>query len=78
MSKKFGSFIREKRTILGLGQRALAEKIGLSPSYLNDIEKNKRNAPKLSIIKKMSETFSFAKFLYDYSLNSFGHSLIHK
>ena len=55
MSKKFGSFIREKRTILGLGQRALAEKIGLSPSYLNDIEKNKRNAPKLSIIKKISE-----------------------
>ena len=71
MSKKFGSFIREKRTILGLGQRALAEKIGLSPSYLNDIEKNKRNAPKLSIIKKISEIL---KINQDYLMDLAGFS----
>tara|TARA_B100000963_G_C22639753_1_gene679781 strand:- start:446 stop:1564 length:1119 start_codon:yes stop_codon:yes gene_type:complete len=66
MSKKFGSFIREKRIALGLGQRALAEKVGLSPSYLNDIEKNKRSAPKLLIIKKLSEILEIDKvFLMD-------------
>tara|TARA_B100000767_G_scaffold274182_1_gene306392 strand:- start:609 stop:1727 length:1119 start_codon:yes stop_codon:yes gene_type:complete len=54
MYKKFGSFIRESRIQAGLGQRELAKKIGLSASYLNDIEKNKRSAPKLEIIEKLS------------------------
>ncbi len=54
MIKKFGSYIREKRMTAGLGQRELAKKIGLAASYLNDIEKNKRSAPKYDIIKKLS------------------------
>ena len=54
MSKKFGPFIREIRIQKGLGQRELASKIGVSASYLNDIEKEKRTAPKLDIIKKIS------------------------
>jgi transcriptional regulator with XRE-family HTH domain len=54
MIKKFGSYIREKRMIVGLGQRELAKKVGLAASYLNDIEKNKRSAPKNNIIKKLS------------------------
>ena len=54
MIKKFGSYIREKRMTVGLGQRELAKKVGLAASYLNDIEKNKRSAPKNNIIKKLS------------------------
>ena len=54
MIKKFGSYIREKRINIGLGQRELAKKIGIAASYLNDIEKNKRSAPKNDIIKKIS------------------------
>ena len=54
MIKKFGSYIREKRINIGLGQRELAKKIGIAASYLNDIEKNKRSAPKNNIIKKIS------------------------
>ena len=66
MKKKFGSFIREKRLSMNLGQRALAEKIGLSASYLNDIEKNKRSAPKLIFIRKLSEFLKIEKnFLMD-------------
>ena len=38
----------------GFGQRDLAKKIGVAPSYLNDIEKEKRTAPKQIIIKKLS------------------------
>ena len=58
MSKKFGPFIREIRIQKGLGQRELASKIGVSASYLNDIEKDKRTAPKLDIIKKISSILS--------------------
>ena len=54
MPKKFGSYIRESRIKKGFGQRELAQKIGLSPSYLNDIEKEKRGAPKLEVINKLS------------------------
>ena len=54
--KTFGSYIRELRTSKGIGQRELAKKIGVAPSYLNDIEKSKRTAPKINIIKKLSTT----------------------
>ena len=50
---RFGSYIREQRIKNNIGQRELAKNIGLAPSYLNDIEKNKRAAPKNIIIKKM-------------------------
>tara|TARA_B100001121_G_C18652453_1_gene604773 strand:- start:354 stop:1481 length:1128 start_codon:yes stop_codon:yes gene_type:complete len=52
---KFGLFIRELRIKKNIGQRDLAKKIGVSPSYLNDIEKEKRSAPKLNVIKKISK-----------------------
>ena len=54
LEKKFGKLIRELRIQKKIGQRELANKIGLSASYLNDIEKEKRSAPKLSIIKKLA------------------------
>ena len=53
--KKFGSIIREIRIQKGFGQRELASKIGVSASYLNDIEKEKRSAPKQIVIKKISK-----------------------
>ena len=54
LEKKFGKLRRELRIQKKIGQRELANKIGLSASYLNDIEKEKRSAPKLSIIKKLA------------------------
>jgi len=53
-NKKFGTYIRELRIDNKIGQRELAQKIGIAASYLNDIEKNKRSAPKLIVIKKLS------------------------
>ena len=50
--KTFGSYIRELRISHEIGQRELAKKIGVAASYLSDIEKNKRSAPKNVIIKK--------------------------
>ncbi len=52
--KNFGSLIRELRIKNGFGQRELATKIGIAASYLNDIEKEKRSAPKQIVIKKLS------------------------
>ena len=52
---KFGQFLRKLRIKQGLGQRELAIKIGIAPSYLNDIEKEKRSAPKQIVIKKISK-----------------------
>ena len=54
INKSFGSYVRRLRLELGIGQRELAEKIGIAASFLNDIEKEKRTAPKPNIIKKLS------------------------
>ncbi len=63
---KFGSFIREFRIKKDIGQRELAKKINISASYLNDIEKNKRPAPKLEILKKISKILDIDfKYLND-------------
>ena len=53
-NKKFGPYIRELRIDQGISQRYLAKKIGVAASYLNDIEKEKRTAPKPNVIKKLS------------------------
>ena len=63
---KFGTFIRELRLKKAIGQRNLAEKIGIAASYLNDIEKNKRTAPKINIINKLSTVLETDKnYLHD-------------
>ena len=53
-NKTFGSYIRELRIKNDIGQRELAQKIGIAASYLNDIEKNKRTAPRITVLKKIS------------------------
>ena len=53
-SETFGSYIRSLRIKNNIGQRELAKKIRVAPSYLNDMEKNKRSAPRIDLIKKLS------------------------
>ena len=53
-AETFGSYIRDLRINNNIGQRELAKKIGVAASYLNDIEKNKRKAPRADLIKKLS------------------------
>ena len=54
ISETFGAYIRRLRIKNDIGQRELAKKIGVAPSYLNDMEKNKRTAPRIDLIKKLS------------------------
>ena len=53
-SETFSSYIRRLRIKNNIGQRELAKKIGVAASYLNDIEKNKRAAPRIDLIQKLS------------------------
>jgi len=67
----FGTYIRKLRIKNDIGQRQLAKKIGIAPSYLNDLEKNKRAAPKAELIKKLSIILKAdLEFLYDLAGNS--------
>ena len=38
-TETFGSYIRKLRIKNDIGQRELAKKIGVAPSYLNDMER---------------------------------------
>ena len=53
-TETFGSYVRSLRIKNNIGQRQLAKMIGVAPSYLNDMEKNKRSAPRIELIKKLS------------------------
>ena len=54
-SETFGAYIRSLRIKNNIGQRELAKKIRVAPSYLNDMEKNKRSAPSIDLIKKFKK-----------------------
>ena len=67
----FGSYIRRLRIKNDIGQRELAKQIGVAPSYLNDMEKNKRTAPRTELIKKLSVKLNAdLNLLYDLAGNS--------
>ena len=71
IDETFGSYIRSLRIRNNIGQRELANLIGISPSYLNDIEKNKRTAPRVDIIDKLSNILKAdLNLLYDLAGNS--------
>ena len=55
MKHSFGSYIRKARLDTGLGQREVARTVGVSASYLNDIEHSKRPAPRGDFIDKISD-----------------------
>jgi transcriptional regulator with XRE-family HTH domain len=49
----FGSRVAELRDRLGMKQRTLAQRAGLTPSHLNKIEKGARNPPAVETILSM-------------------------
>ena len=55
--KTFSEFIAKKRFDKAITVRAIAEKIGVSPGYYNDIEKGRRNPPEREILEKLIAAF---------------------
>jgi len=59
-----GSKIRERRRALGITQAALSARLGISASYLNLIESNKRNIGG-GLLKKIADELGVAVDLFD-------------
>jgi len=50
----FGSFIREKRKARDYTLRGFADKLGLSPVHMSNLENDRRAAPKEEIMERMA------------------------
>lgn len=58
---KFGEYIKNKRLEKGISLRELASKIGISASYMSDIEKGRRNAPNKEKVDKIAEVLFYSE-----------------
>lgn len=63
----FGQLIAEARKKLGISQKELAERIKkedgdpISPQYLNDIERDRRNPPSEHLIAQLAKELKLSK-----------------
>lgn len=55
LPRTIGKKIKKKRTILGLTQEELAEKVGISRAYIGFVEQG-RNAPSLETLEKIAKS----------------------
>ena len=53
-NERFGDFITSKRGAMGITLRGMAEKLEITPAYLSDIEKGRRNPPDKLLLEKMA------------------------
>ncbi len=53
--KRFGQLIREKRQAKGLSLRKFAGKVGMSPTYLSQIEQGNCDPPTAERVQRMAE-----------------------
>jgi len=58
VNNTFGDYIRSQRLNDGFGQRELARLLGISASYLNDLEQSKRPAPSEEILMLLKNALS--------------------
>ena len=55
MERTFGTFVKEKRLVIGINLRKLAELLELAPAYISDIENGNRNSPSPDKMEKLVE-----------------------
>lgn len=53
--KRFGKLLREKRKAKGFSLRKFAEMVGVSPTYLSQVEQGNIDPPTAERVKKMAE-----------------------
>ncbi len=51
----FGDFITAKREERQISLRKMAEKLGFSAPYWSDVEKNRKNPPKIDVLRRIAE-----------------------
>jgi transcriptional regulator with XRE-family HTH domain len=52
---RFGQLVREKRKAKGLSLRKFSEMVGVSPTYLSQVEKGNCDPPTASRVRRMAE-----------------------
>jgi transcriptional regulator with XRE-family HTH domain len=70
----FGSRVAELRDRLGMKQRTLAQRVGLTPSHLNKIEKGVRNPPAVETILSIVEVLRLNRNEAEELVNLAGYS----
>jgi transcriptional regulator with XRE-family HTH domain len=55
MTRRLSGMIKRRRTELGLSQRALAQRIGVSDAYITQLETRERINPMLDVLKKLAK-----------------------
>jgi transcriptional regulator with XRE-family HTH domain len=53
--KTFGQLLREKRVEKGFSLRKFAEQVGISPTYLSQVEQDNVDPPTADRVKRMAE-----------------------
>lgn len=53
--QSFGDYLREKRMAKGFSLRKFAVKVGVSPTYLSQVEQNISDPPTVERVQKMAE-----------------------
>jgi transcriptional regulator with XRE-family HTH domain len=53
--KRFGQFVRDRRTAKGLSLRKFAELVGVSPTYLSQVEQGNCDPPTAERVRRMAE-----------------------
>jgi transcriptional regulator with XRE-family HTH domain len=53
--KKFGDLLRENRVAKNISLRKFAEQVGVSPTYLSQVEQGNMDPPTAERVKKMAE-----------------------
>lgn len=56
--KPFGDVLREKRMAKGISLRKFADQVGVSPTYLSQVEQNNMDPPTAERVRKMAEILS--------------------
>lgn len=51
----FGKFVLARRTALNLSLRGFSRALGMTPTYIGDIEKGRRNPNEKSLLDKMAK-----------------------
>ena len=55
MTRRLSGIIKWRRTELGLSQRALAKRVGVSDAYITQLETRERINPSLHVLKKLAK-----------------------
>lgn len=55
MTRRLSGMIKRRRTELGLSQRALAQRVGVSDAYITQLETRERINPSLNVLKNLAK-----------------------